>query len=130
MKVLFDTECWLWLHTRPERLGAAWLDRLQDPEATTFLSAASSWEIAIKYALGKLVLPAAPARYVPDRMDQTGTQALAVTHLHALRVADLPAHHKDPFDRLLVAQAQIEALPLLTSDRRLERYDVEIHWAG
>ena len=90
------------------------------------LSAASSWEIAIKYALGKLPLPAPPPEYVPSRMQASGTGALPITHAHALHVASLPTHHRDPFDRLLVAQAQVESLPLLTADPQLGRYDIEL----
>lgn len=91
-----------------------------------YLSAASAWEIAIKYGLGKLILPGSPAELIPELMTRTAVAALPILHSHALRVADLPLHHRDPFDRLLVAQAQLEGLPILTADPRLEPYDVEI----
>lgn len=90
------------------------------------LSAASSWEIAIKVAIGKLALPSAPAVYVPDRMHSSGVIGLPVTHAHALAVASLPRHHRDPFDRLLVAQAQLEGLTILTADRVFDSYDVSV----
>jgi len=89
------------------------------------LSAASSWEIAIKYALGRLTLPDEPARYVPDRMRRSAVDGLAVAHAHALAVATLPPLHRDPFDRLLVAQAQLEGLPIITADPAIRRYEVE-----
>jgi PIN domain nuclease of toxin-antitoxin system len=90
------------------------------------LSAASSWEIAIKYSIGKLVLPAAPGELVPRLMAETKTSPLAVQPSHALRVAQLPNHHTDPFDRVIIAQAQIERIPIVTHDEHFKRYDVSI----
>ncbi len=130
MRILLDTQCWLWMQVSPQRLGPEALALIEHPDSELLLSAASSWEIAIKYALGKLPLPEPPSRYVPSRMQTSGVSALPVEHSHALRVAGLPAHHRDPFDRLLIAQAQIEGLVLMTADRQLEPYDVELHWAG
>jgi PIN domain nuclease of toxin-antitoxin system len=129
MKVLVDTQCWLWMNMAPERFSDTARALIERPETELLLSAASAWEIAIKYALGKLVLPMHPSDYVPGRMTQTRTAALDVSHEHALRTCDLPPHHRDPFDRLLAAQAQIERLPLLTADRQFAAYDVEVIWA-
>lgn len=126
MRLLLDTGCWLWMQVAPERFSPERLALVEDPQTELFLSAASSWEIAIKYALGRLPLPEPPATYVPDRMASSGVAALDVEHGHALRVAELPRHHRDPFDRLLIAQAQLERLPILTADRQLERYEVEV----
>ena len=95
-----------------------------------FLSAVTSWEVAIKAAVGKLRLPEAPASYVPRRMADQGLRPLAISHPHALAVFALPPHHRDPFDRLLVAQAQLEDMVLVTADQVLEKYPVEILWAG
>lgn len=130
MRILVDTQCWLWMHTEPERLGEPVLAVIQDPGNEHFLSAASAWEIAIKYALGKLPLPVSPVEYVPSRMQLSDTRSLAVTHDHALRVAALQPHHRDPFDRLLVAQCQVERLRLVTADSQFEPYDIEIVWAA
>lgn len=102
---------------------------LQDPENQLFLSAASSWEIAIKYALGKLPLPLPPMEYVLSRMETSGTSPLPVQHSHALQAGSLPLHHADPFDRLLIAQAQLEKLKILTVDGQFEAYEVELLWA-
>ena len=124
MRLLLDTHCWLWLQTAPGRLPADLLETLAAPSSRRFLSAASAWEIAIKHALGKLPLPEPPAIYVPERMRLSGFEGLAVTHAHALAVAVLPPHHRDPFDRILVAQAQVEGLTLVTADLALEPYDV------
>jgi PIN domain nuclease of toxin-antitoxin system len=129
MRLLVDTHVWLWLQVAPGRIDAATLALLADPSHDVMLSAASAWELAIKHALGRLVLPAPPAEYVPSRMSRSGISALPVLHAHALRVAELPVHHRDPFDRLLVAQAQYEGLTLVTSDRQLAAYDVPIAWA-
>jgi PIN domain nuclease of toxin-antitoxin system len=126
VKFLLDTHCWLWLQASPEQLSPEVLQLLGNPHNDLLLSAASSWEIAIKYALGKLPLPEPPSRYVPRRMAASGSRGLAVEHAHTLRVAELPMHHRDPFDRLLVAQAQIEKLVLVTVDPQFESYDVEI----
>jgi PIN domain nuclease of toxin-antitoxin system len=126
MRYLLDTHVWLWLQTQPERVPDDVRDRLGDGSAQLLLSAASSWEIAIKHALGKLPLPEPPKTYVPSRMRHDNVDGLPVTHTHALHVATLPPHHGDPFDRLLVAQAQLEGVSLVTADPRIARYDVAI----
>jgi PIN domain nuclease of toxin-antitoxin system len=126
MRLLLDTQVWLWMHLQPDRLRPEVREQFVDPDSSLLLSAASSWEISIKYALGKLPLPEAPAHYVPARMRRDGVDGLPVTHAHALHVATLPRHHGDPFDRLLVAQSQLEDVPLVTADRRIERYDVAV----
>ena len=125
MRILLDTQCWLWMVAFPERLSAEARTVIETTEHELFLSAASAWEIAIKHALGKLQLPDPPERFVMTRMTRLRTLPLAIEHAHALRVAVLPPHHRDPFDRLLVAQAQLEQLPILTNDPLFHRYDVE-----
>lgn len=125
-RYLLDTHVWLWLQTTPERLGDEVVDLLADRTNTLLLSSASSWEIAIKYRLGKLPLPEPPAAYVPDRMRLSGVIPLPVEHSHALRIGDLPDHHSDPFDRLLVAQAQELAIPIVTADHQLSAYSVDL----
>ena len=126
MRLLVDTQCFLWMQAAPDRFGPASLELLRNADTEVLLSAASAWEIAIKYALGKLPLPERPQVYVPSRMQTSGTTGLAVVHAHALRVAALPMHHRDPFDRLIVAQAQLEGVPVLTSDHAFDGYDVEV----
>ncbi len=125
MRLLLDTHCWLWMLTAPERFGATALAVVEDGSNQLLFSAASAWEIAIKHALGKLALPEPPERYVPERMHDSGVTGLPVVHRHALRVAALPPHHRDPFDRMLVAQAQVEDVALLTADPVFGRYDIE-----
>lgn len=124
MNLLLDTHIFLWLQTEPERLGES-LRIVQDERTELLLSAASSWEIAIKYRLGKLPLPELPERYVPARMRAIGAQAVAIEHSHALAVATLPALHRDPFDRLLVAQALLLGLTIMTADPSVAQYTVQ-----
>lgn len=124
MRVLLDTQCWLWMAAAPERFSVSSRALIENTDNELYLSAASAWEIAIKHSPGKLRLPEAPLRYLPARMDTLHTLALSVEHAHALQVSMLPVHHRDPFDRLLIAQAQIEGLPVLTADRVFDQYDV------
>jgi PIN domain nuclease of toxin-antitoxin system len=129
MRVLLDTHVFLWLQTEPERLG----DRLalvEDRRTTLLLSAASSWEMAIKYTLGRLPLPEPPERYVPTRMRAIGAEALPIEHAHALAVASLPDLHRDPFDRLLVAQAAVAGVAILTADPAVAQYPAETLLVG
>lgn len=124
MRVLLDTQCWLWMSLAPERFSRRARKLVEARDTVLYLSAASAWEIAIKHALGKLRLPEPPAAYVPARVSALGVQALPIDHAHALRVSALPPHHRDPFDRLLVAQAQVEDLPILTADPLFDAYDI------
>lgn len=126
MKVLVDTQCWLWMSASPERFSSRARAVVQTTANELYLSAASAWEIAIKHALGKLRLPETPERFVPSRVDALRMWPLSIELNHALRVAALPPHHRDPFDRMLVAQAQLEGLPILTADPVFGRYDVDV----
>jgi len=130
VKYLLDTEVWLWSLSEPERLNAETRHLLARSGEELFLSAASSWEIAIKAALGKLPLPEPLASYVPKRMEAQGIRALAIEHSHALRVCTLPHHHRDPFDRLIIAQAEAEKMTILTADAAFKEYGAMLHWSG
>lgn len=123
MRILLDTHIFLWLQTEPERLGAH-LVAVEDARTELVVSAASSWEIAIKHGLGRLPLPEPPERYVPERIRALAAEGLAITHSHALAVAQLPRLHRDPFDRLLVAQAGLLDLAILTADPDVAQYPV------
>ena len=125
MKVLLDTQVWLWMLTGPEKLRAQ-RPLLEDPSTRLLLSAASTWEIALKHALGRLPLPEPPQSYVPSRMRSTGVEPLPITPGHTLAAAALPLLHRDPFDRLLLAQAQQLGIPLVTADTALADHDVEL----
>jgi PIN domain nuclease of toxin-antitoxin system len=130
MKCLLDTSVWLWSLTTWERINEKARGVLSSGRNELYLSAASSWEIAIKTALGRLQLPEPAASYIPKRMATEGIRPLAITHTHALAVSDLPLHHGDPFDRLLIAQARTEDMMILTADRTFELYAVDVLWAG
>lgn len=125
MRLLLDTQVWLWMLAAPERLSRRARALVVSVDNELVFSAASAWEIAIKHGLGKLRLPEAPETYIPRLMARTGVTPLPIHHRHALHVASLPLHHRDPFDRLLVAQAQLEELPILTADPDFRQYDVD-----
>ncbi len=130
MKYLLDTSVWLWSLTASDRINSKGLQVLTGGRDDLFLSAASSWELAAKSALGRLHFPEPVASYVPKRMAAQGIRPLPISHAHALAVAELPRHHNDPFDRLLIAQAQAEELVILTADRAFQRYRVTLLWCG
>jgi len=121
MSLLLDTHVVLWAITGDDTLGAEFLDRLRhDPDL--FLSPVSLWEITIKQAAGKLPGPSDLA----ERVQGLGFRELPVTHVHAIVAGRLPPHHRDPFDRMLVAQAAVEGLTLATRDASIARYDVAV----
>ena len=129
MKALLDTHSWLWWLTAPERIGSRAHELIADAENDILFSIASTWKIAINYSLGKLALPSAPDALIPSQLQKDGFTSLHVEHRHALRVCVLEHHHADPFDRILIAQAQCEDVPILTSDPTFSLYDVEVIWA-
>ncbi len=130
MKYLLDTSVWLWSLWEPERISRRGRAVLADLSHGVFLSAVTSWEVALKSRAGKLSLPEAPGTYVPRRMADQGLRPLPVSHQHALAVFGLPDHHRDPFDRLLIVQANLEDMILVTADRMIEKYAVQLLWVG
>lgn len=126
MRLLLDTHVWLWWISAPDRLGARARDLIAARENQILLSAVSALEISIKSTLGKLALNEPPEQFVPRWAERTRVDELPVDFRHALRAGALPPHHRDPFDRLLIAQAQIESVPILTADRQLSAYAVEV----
>jgi PIN domain nuclease of toxin-antitoxin system len=122
MKLLLDTHVLLWWLTGSKQLSPRARALIVEPENVVFVSAATIWELRIKQALGQVTLPASFAHV----LEAESFEALPITARHAHAVGDLPMHHRDPFDRLLVAQATIEGLSLTTHDVELERYDVAV----
>lgn len=130
MKYLLDTNVFLWSSGAPEKLNRQALAILSSGSSEIYLSAASSWEIAIKFALRALQLPSVPLQFVPDALRVLGVRSLEISHIHSLAAGALPAHHRDPFDRMLIAQASSEKMVLLTADKVFSKYDVETIFCG
>ena len=126
MKILLDTHIFLWWITDDLRLPTHIRKIMADGENELFLSAASCWEIAIKSRIGSLKLPAKPDIFIAEQMALNAIQSLPIQASHALHVFNLPHHHRDPFDRMIIAQAQLEDLPVLTSDPMIAKYKVKI----
>ncbi len=130
MRFLIDTHCWLWAVRSPARLPARAISAIESGDNKVVLSVVSTLEITIKVSIGKLRLPEPAHDFVYSQMAALSTTSLPVYLSHSLRVAELPLHHRDPFDRLLIAQSQIERMPLMTADEAIAAYDVDIIWAG
>jgi PIN domain nuclease of toxin-antitoxin system len=128
VKYLLDTMVWLWSVGPVENLRREARDILRSGEEEISFSAVSSWEIAIKVQLGKYTLPELPGAYVPKRLSEQGIRSLPITLKHTLGVYDLPLHHRDPFDRLIISQALAEEMTILTADRIFRKYPVRIIW--
>ena len=126
MTLLLDSQALVWWREGSRKLGARARTAIERDAFGVLVSAASAWEIAIKSASGKLRLREPAERWLPAALDDSGFDALAVTIPHTLRAAALPAHHADPFDRLLIAQAQLETLTIVTADTAFDDYDVRI----
>ena len=123
---LIDTHVWLWWNGAPHRLSDHIKNTIARARDDIVFSVASGWEIAIKHGLGKLTLPQSPERYVPKRVASNRMRVLPVTLSHSLGVANLPQHHRDPFDRLLITQAIQEGLTIITADDAFLAYGVEV----
>jgi PIN domain nuclease of toxin-antitoxin system len=126
VNILIDTHIFLWLFGQTNRISTNFLNLLRNQNNSVYLSAASSWEIAIKYGNNKLRLPDAPEIFVPDRMQKAAFKPLEISHRHALADADLPQFHKDPFDRLIIVQANIENFTILSADIIFNKYAVKL----
>ncbi len=128
MRALTDTHALLWWMLDDSRLSTAARDTFQQGSNEILVSAIVAFEIGVKAAAGRLLLPAPAEELVIEAMGAEGFGSLEVSVAHALRAAALPPIHRDPSDRLLIAQAQIEELPILTADPLIGRYDVETIW--
>lgn len=128
MQYLLDTHVLIWWITSDDRLSATAKTLIKSHRNTLYWSAASSWEVSIKHALGRLVFNEAPETLFAAELDNNHIETLVITNEHAFTAGQLPMHHKDPFDRMLVAQARIESLGIVTNDPILKRYDVDVVW--
>lgn len=128
MRVLLDTHALLWWNLDDDRLSESVRDLIRDGRTEVVVSVASIWEVAIKAAKGKIELPQTVGAYIDERLRRNRWSTLSIDPRHALQAAALPKIHADPFDRVLVAQAQLESMPIVTMDAAITRYDVETIW--
>ena len=126
MRLLLDTQIFLWSLDRTQRIPRATREAIGDRENVVFVSAAVIWEIALKSSLGRLEIPSSDLRRLPGLIDVAGFDELPVLARHAAGVHALPLHHQDPFDRLLIAQALDEGLTLVTVDPAMRAYGVTV----
>jgi PIN domain nuclease of toxin-antitoxin system len=128
MKLLLDTCTFLWVATESRRLSKTAIAAFLDRNNERYLSAASAWEIGIKNATGRLPLPKRPDIFVPMIREASGIASLDMDEESALHAGRLPGLHSDPFDRMLVAQAIVHAMTILTPDPEIEQYGVRVLW--
>jgi PIN domain nuclease of toxin-antitoxin system len=128
LRLLLDTNAFLWFAIGSSRLSSAARTAIEDSDGGIFVSTVTPWELAIKAGAGKLELREPVSEIIRKGMLELNAVELPIRHVHALAVTRLPAHHSDPFDRMLVAQSRVEGVALITSDPRIQRYGVEIIW--
>ena len=126
IRALLDTHALLWLLSNDSRLLKRWIEIVEDRSNTIYLSIASLWEIAIKTSTGKLELPAPFADLIlQNHIEHRGVILLPIIPLHLIELERLPYHHRDPFDRLIISQAIVEGLPVITTDPKFKLYNIE-----
>jgi len=128
MRLLLDTHTFIWAATLDEQLSARAKALILDSENELFLSVASIWEMSIKASIGKLILNQPIEQIITEQVQINGVQILNIESVHALAVAALPWHHRDPFDRLLVCQSSLEKLTVLGRDSAMDAYGIERVW--
>ncbi len=128
MKALLDTHTFLWASSNPAQLGVRARELFDDPACQLLLSAGSVWEIAIKTQAGKLRLPTDLSAFLATQRRALRLADLPISLEHASAISTLPMLHKDPFDRILIAQAQLESVPIITGDPQIARYPVQVIW--
>ncbi|MEP0916495.1 type II toxin-antitoxin system VapC family toxin [Leptolyngbya sp. DQ-M1] len=128
MKALLDTHTLLWWVANNPQLSQPVREIISNPDNTIYLSVASSWEIIIKSNTGKLPLPEPSAQFIQSCLNVNRFESLAIDLTHVLQLDTLPDYHKDPFDRILLAQSQVEKMAILSADPLIARYSVQIIW--
>lgn len=128
MRLLLDTHAWLWFVLGDPMLSTSSRRLIEDPANEKLVSPASYWEVAIKVSIGKYVLPQPYEAFFHDAITNQGFGILPILPAHAVLLCTLPFHHRDPFDRLLVAQSLVERLPLVSADGVLDRYGIQRLW--
>jgi PIN domain nuclease of toxin-antitoxin system len=128
VNLLLDTHSFLWFISGNERLSTAARRLIEDSASQPYLSAASLWEMAIKVSLGRLHLGLPFGDLIPEQMRRNGIRLLGIKVEHVMPVTTMPFHHRDPFDRLLVAQAIVEQMPIVSADPAFDAYPIERLW--
>jgi len=128
MRILLDTHAFLWWITDDQRISLQARGLMADRRSDLFVSSASGWEIAVKASLGRIKLPSPIDRFLIEQLRENRMEVLPIQMAHALHVQTLPRCHRDPFDRILVAQAQLEKLTILSGDQEIAQCDVEVLW--
>jgi len=128
MNTLLDTQALLWFLLDDPRLSRKAMEIIVDAEGLTFVSPASIWEIAIKISLGKYALPAPFAAFWDEQLKGNDFTLLPIAVSHAARVVELPFHHRDPFDRLIIAQSLVESVQVISNDTLFDQYGVDRIW--
>lgn len=123
MRLLLDTHIFIWACSQPQSLSIGQREAISSPEHAIFVSAASAWEIAIKHALGRLDFP---VERFAEFVSAMGFEPISIAPAHGISAGGLPRHHEDPFDRMIIAQAQIEGLTIVTVDRKFALYPVPL----
>ncbi len=126
MRILLDTHVLLWFSLNDSRLSREWVEMIKDARNEKIISIASLWELAIKSGLGKLRLEAPFKEFVNRNVTENGMSILHTTIEHFEVVHSLPHHHRDPFDRLIIAQSIVEKIPILTSDPQFKHYNIDL----
>ena len=128
MKYLLDTHTFIWFITAHRSLSPKARDTIRDRSNEIFFSAASAWEICIKSQLGKVKLKENPEYFIMQQLAENRFQSLPIKISHSVYTLNLPGIHKDPFDRMLIAQSNVERLPLISADKIIRKYDVSVVW--
>jgi PIN domain nuclease of toxin-antitoxin system len=128
MKLLLDTHAFIWWDSAPDELSARASALCMDPENELILSVASLWEMQVKAQLGKLTLRGSMRSLVEGQQESNRLQLLPIRPEHTYALDDLPFHHKDPFDRIIVAQAKVEGLCVLSHDSIIRKYPITVEW--
>jgi len=128
MSILLDTQTLLWFLLDDPRLSKKALDVIVEADGSIFVSPASLWEIAIKISLGKYALPAPFAAFWDEQLKTNAFTLLPIAVSHAARIVELPFHHRDPFDRLIIAQSLVEGFQVISNDTIFDQYGLDRIW--
>ncbi len=128
MRILLDTCSFLWIITGDPKLTLSAREFFENPDNDVFLSTVSSWEIVVKYILGRLPLPAPPDKFIPAQRKLHEIESLSLDEETTLHLTKLPNYHKDPFDRIIVCQALVHGLTILTPDEAIQKYPAKTIW--